>query len=197
MRSKEHIEMSLESAIKNRATFRELTGGTIDKNKLDKLVWAAYGNTHNDGRYKMRAAPSAGATYPVEIYLVVERVDGVADGLYRYDTRIEKPGIINEGHFLSSICKVSLDQDFIPLSNTAFVMVYNPGKIVPRYGHDSRKYALLECGHIAQNILLMTAALGLGGVPVGTFYPRKLGSIIGLDDDREVLYLICVGTIDP
>lgn len=194
MQAKNHSEVSLESAIKNRATFRDLTGGHICKNELDRLVWAAYGNTHNDGRYKLRTAPSAGATFPVEIYLVVERVDGVGNGIYRHDSKSEKLKSVREGEFLNSICRESLDQDFIPLSNIAFILVYNPLKIVPRYGRDSRTYALLECGHIVQNIFLMTVALGLGAVPVGAFSRKRLGSIIGIDDDREVLYMICIGT---
>lgn len=182
--------------LKNRKTIREITGGQLPTGYLDKLVWAAYGHTHNDSRSKMRTAPSAGATYPVELYMVVERVTELDNGIYRYSTRVENPVLVKSGEYLSKVCEVSLEQDFIPLSNVAFIMVYNPQRIVDRYGRDSRRYAILECGHIAQNILLMTTGLGLGGVPVGAFYQKRLGSILQIQDNREVLYMICVGTID-
>ncbi len=186
---------SLETALKTRQTAREFTGGSITRDILDDLVWAAYGHTRSDGSVKMRTAPSAGATYPVEIYLVLHNVNEYTDGIYLYDTRNEQPAIIKEGSYLDDICRASLEQDFIPLANVTFLLVYNPGRIMRRYGRESRKYALLECGHIAQNILLMAAARGLGSVPVGAFYQKRLGSILGLQKDREVLYMICVGTL--
>ncbi len=189
-------EPELAWTLKNRKTIREITGGQMPTGYLNKLVWAAYGHTHNDGRAKMRTAPSAGATYPVELYMVVERVAELDNGIYRYSSRAEKPVLIKAGDYLSRVREVSLEQDFISLSNAAFIMVYNPQRIANRYGRDSRKYAILECGHIAQNILLMTTGLGLGGVPVGAFYQKRLGSILEIQDNREVLYMICVGTID-
>ena len=189
-------ERSLEWAIENRMTIRELTGEQLSAEHLQRLVRAAYGITHKDGRTRMRTAPSAGATYPIELYMVVERVDKFVNGIYRYSTKTEKPVLAKKGGFLSSIGKVSLDQDFIPLSNIVFIMIYNPRKIVNRYGRDSRKYASLECGHIAQNILLTASALGLGSIPVGAFSQKRLGALMGIPKDREVLYMICIGAID-
>jgi SagB-type dehydrogenase family enzyme len=159
------------------------------------LVWAAYGHTHSDGSLKMRTAPSAGATYPIKIYLVLHNINGTSDGLYLFDARSDQLKVLKEGDYLNDICRVSLNQDFIPLANATFLLVYDPDKIVRHYGSESRKYALLECGHIAQNILLMAAARGLASVPVGAFYERRLGAILGLQKNREVLYMICVGTL--
>ncbi len=186
---------SLESALQNRRTVREFTGGHISRDVLDDLVWAAYGHTHSDGPRKMRTAPSAGATYPVEIYLVLHNVNDYTDGIYLHDTRNEQLISIKEGGYLNDICRASLEQDFIPLANVTFLLVYNPGRIVRRYGRESRKYALLECGHIAQNILLTAGTRGLGSVPVGAFYQKRLGTILGLQKNREVLYMICIGTL--
>lgn len=186
---------SLETALKTRQTVREFTGGSITRDILDDLIWAAYGHTHSDGSVKMRTAPSAGATYPLEIYLVLHNVNDTPDGIYLYDTQSDQLTVVKEGGYLNDICRVSLNQDFIPLANATFLLVYDPDRIVRHYGRESRKYALLECGHIAQNILLMAAARGLGNVPVGAFYQKRLGSILGLQKDREVLYMICVGTL--
>lgn len=165
----------------------------MPRSKFDRLVWAAYGNTHNDGRYKMRPAPSAGATYPVEIYMVLENVETFRSGIYKYDTKVEKPILKREGDFLASIRDISWEQDFIALSNVAFLFVYNPSKIIKKYGRDSRKYAILECGHIAQNLLLMAAQLGMASVPVGAFSIGKMRRILEISDSKEPIYMICVG----
>ena len=104
---------------------------------------------------------------------------------------MSKPGI-----FLPQVQKMSWDQEFISLSNAVFIMVYNPEKIEREYGNKSRDYALLECGHIAQNILLMATALKLGSVPVGAFSQRRLSGLLDLKADKTPLYMVCVGNID-
>jgi len=195
-RRKEKLITSLETALKNRVTIREITGKDISIEKLNSLIWAAYANTHRDGQIKMRTAPSAGATYPVEIYLAVERVEGLSNGIYRYDTKVEQLRLTAAGSYLGQICSISLDQDFIPLSNAAFIRVYNPARIENKYDRDSKKYALLECGHIAQNILLAATAMNLGAVPVGAFYENKMADILKLRGRKKPVYMICVGTID-
>ena len=160
------------------------------------MLWAAYGKTLVYQGDKYRTAPSAGATYPVEIYVFVGRVDGYEDGIYTYNTDSEKLEIYKSGVHLPELQKMSWDQEFVSLSNAVFVMVYNPRKIEREYGNKSRDYALLECGHIAQNIHLMTAALGLGGVPVGAFSQRRLSALLNLKGDKKPVYMVCVGTIN-
>ena len=86
----EFKKYSLESAIRNRRTIREITGKNISSEYLDKLVWSAFGTTLKDRGDKYRTAPSAGAIYPIEIQVFVERVDGYRDGIYIYDTGNEK-----------------------------------------------------------------------------------------------------------
>jgi len=187
---------TLEEALKNRRTIREITGKKIPSRYLEKLLWAAYGKTLIYEGDKYRTAPSAGATYPVELYVFVERVDGYNDGIYIYNTNSEKLDLYKAGIYLPEVQKMSWDQEFVSLSNAVFVMVYNPRKIEREYGNKSRDYALLECGHIAQNIHLMTAALGLGGVPVGAFSQRRLTGLLDLKPGKTPLYMVCVGTVD-
>ena len=143
-------EYGLEAAIKNRRTIREISGKSVGSSDLERLAWAAYGCTLIEDGDKYRTAPSAGATYPVEIHAIVERVKGYDDGIYFYDTKTEGLKLRKAGVFLQEIRKISWDQEFVELSNAAFILVYNPGKIEKEYGAKSRDYALLECGHIAQ-----------------------------------------------
>jgi hypothetical protein len=104
---------TLENAIKNRRTIREITGNRIPSHYLDKLLWAAYGKTLVFEGDKYRTAPSAGATYPVEIYVIVERIDNFDDGIYIYNTNSEKPEIYKPGIYLPEVRKMSWDQEFV------------------------------------------------------------------------------------
>jgi SagB-type dehydrogenase family enzyme len=187
---------TLQAAIKNRRTIRDFTGETIEAAELETLAWSACGCTLIGDGDKYRTAPSAGATFPVEIYAIIERVNGYDNGFYKYDTEMEKLKLIKGGIYLPEIRKISWDQEFVSLSNAVFIMVYNPLKIEKEYGKKSRDYALLECGHIAQNILLTATSLGLGAVPVGAFSQKALADILGLKAHLKPLYMVCVGTIN-
>lgn len=195
-KSRDFEDYSLESAIKNRRTVREITGKNIPSEYLEKLVWSAFGKTLSYEGENYRTAPSAGATYPIEIYVIIERVEGYQDGIYIYDTAGESLKIFKPGIFLPEVQKMSWDQEFVSLSNAVFVTVYNPRKIEREYGNKSRDYALLECGHIAQNILLMATALRLGSVPVGAFSQRRLSGLLELKPGKTPLYMVCVGRVD-
>jgi SagB-type dehydrogenase family enzyme len=144
----------------------------------------------------MRTAPSAGATYPLDIYVAVEDIEGIADGLYKFDTVSESPQLTKNGRYFKDICRAALDQAFISASAINLLLVYAPERIVPEYGDDSFKYAAMECGHIAQNLLLMATALGLGAVPVGAFDADKMAKVFGLKHPHEALYLISIGIIE-
>lgn len=180
-------------AIETRMTVRDYSGGTMPHWMIGDLIRAACGNTHDDAGYKLRASPSAGATYPIENYAVLNQVEGFEDGIYKYDIGDEALEIVRPGDLRKEIWKQSLEQDFILSSNVLFMMVYNPARIIGRYRDKSRDYALMECGHIAQNLLLMAAALNLGNVPVGAFHETEIKDILRLRGDREVLYMVCLG----
>ena len=191
------IDDSLKSVLKNRQTIRKLACKPISQSYLDILIWAACGHTHTIKDVKMRTAPSAGARYPVEIYFVIQNSDGTDDGIYYYDFEKEGMTLMKSGKCMPDIKKVSFDQEFILNTNLAAIMTYNPDKIEPQYGPQSRKYAFLECGHIAQNLLLMATSLGMGAVPVGAFQEKGLREFLGIDSaKKEVLYMVCVGPID-
>jgi SagB-type dehydrogenase family enzyme len=189
------IDDSFRSLLKRRKTTRRQRKGTLPSSSFRELVWAAYGHTHDYRKIKMRTAPSAGATYPVELYFVCEDIEGTTDGIYRYDTSKEDIILTAQGKLLENLQSISLDQEFISECNVAVVMVYNPRKIVADYGRDSFKYAAMECGHIAQNLLLMATSLDLGAVPIGAFDEKKLGRLLGVEEFKEALYIVAVGKI--
>jgi len=189
------IDDSLRSVMEKRKTTRRLVHGRMPRQAFNDLVWAAYGHTHSDKAVKMRTAPSAGATYPIEIHCALEDVGDIQDGLYVFDSRTEELRLSIRGRHFAAIQAAALDQEFVTKSNLIIFMVYNPALIVADYGEISFKYAAFECGHIAQNIMLMATSLGLGSVPVGAFEERVLAKVIGISDDKEVMYFVAVGML--
>lgn len=181
--------------LRRRKTIRKFKKGTLSREALDEILFAAFGKTHDFKNIAMRTAPSAGATYPLDIYVAVEDIEGVDDGIYKYDTASESPQLIKNGRYFKDIRRAALDQAFISASAINLLMVYTPERIVPEYGGDSFKYAAMECGHIGQNLLLMATALGLGAVPVGAFDSDKMAGVFGIKHPHEALYLISIGII--
>lgn len=184
---------TLRDALRNRKTTRAFAVGSISRTALDDIVWASCGKTHTSDGIAMRTAPSAGATYPVELHFIIDKIDSVQSGIYRYSLEEEKLVLEEGGRFRDQVNMVSRTQPFVVLSNIIIVMVYNPERIVARYGGKSRDYALLEAGHIAQNALLMAADLGLASVPKGSFDKDELASLLKLDSSKEPLYIVCIG----
>jgi len=185
---------SLRDALASRKTVRDFIKREMPQKHFDDLVWAAYGPTHKNGDRVMRTAPSAMATYPIELYFAVDSVAGVVSGLYRYDTSKESPVLVREGKFLQEIQDLGYGQEFVSRSNVVTIMVYDPSRIT-RSGENASKYAMMECGHIGQNILLMATSLGYGSVPKASFDPKKVGEFLGIDPGKEPVYMICVGGI--
>ncbi len=187
------IDDSLRSVMEKRKTSRRFMRGKMPRQAFNDLVWAAYGQTHSYKAVKMRTAPSAGATYPIGVYCAVEDVEDLQDGLYAFDARSEEFRLSKPGKIFAEVQRESLDQDFITQANLLVFMVYDPALIEPEYGESSFKYAAFECGHIAQNVMLMATSLDLGSVPVGAFEERPLAQVIGVPAEKEVLYFVAVG----
>ncbi len=167
--------------------------------ELGTVLQAGYGVTGRLERapQELRSAPSGGALYPLELYVVARRVDGVAPGLYHFDPlrnclerlRPECPdseldGLSPYGELLrSSACFVAMTAMFW---RSRF-----------KYGARAYRFTLLEAGHVAQNMLLAVAALGLAAVPIGGFYDREVDSLLGVDGLYEAsLYLLPLGAAE-
>jgi|WetSurMetagenome_2_1015567.scaffolds.fasta_scaffold55433_2 SagB-type dehydrogenase family enzyme len=187
---------SLTFALRERATNREFVGGHISRAALDMLVWAADGNSHSGHGAPLRTAPSAMATYPIDMYYVIESVDSLADGIYRYDNAADSLVAVKDGKFLAKLQELGWGQGFVSKSNLVALMVYDRSRIEPKCKEGSDMYAYFECGHIGQNLLLMATSLGLGSVPKASFDPKAVGELLSIPSGQSVVYMICVGKID-
>jgi SagB-type dehydrogenase family enzyme len=176
---------SLEEALAARRSVREFTGQPITDRELSQLLWAAQGITSSDGR---RTAPSAGALYPLEVWVAT------ASGFYHYEPHKHRLTQHFERDLRPDIYRSALMQEAILQAPAIFVIAAVYQRMAQKYGEQrTPRYVHMEVGHSAQNLLLEAVALGLGGVVIGAFYDKEVEEVLSLPDDQKPLYLIPVG----
>ena len=145
-----------------------------------------------------RAAPSAGATYPLEIYPVIIRAANILPGAYHYAPIDHSLELLRPGDFRPQLADWTLGQPYIADSGVVFVIAGFPERIRPRYKERGYRYMLLEAGHIAQNFYLLSTAYGLGATADGGFVDAAFNRLLGLNDITEIaLYNVAVGVPRP
>lgn len=195
---------ALERVLEARRSIRTYTDEPVTRAEVEALVWAAQGVTlspEEAGRIDgqgLRAAPSAGATYPLEIYVVADRVDGLEPGLYHYlpaDNRLER--VRAPAELAQPVAEAALDQRVVATAAALVVLAAVVERTEARYHDRAERYVMMELGHAAQNVLLMATARGLGGCPVGAFDDQALASVLELPDDQHPYYVLTVGRPRP
>jgi SagB-type dehydrogenase family enzyme len=177
--------ITLEQALARRRSVREFAAQALSERELSQLVWAAQGVTHPDG---LRTAPSAGALYPLELYVAT------AGGFYHYDPREHTLELHSEGDLRTALYRASLQQDCVREAPAVFVVAAVYERTERKYGRQrGPRYVHMDAGHAAENVLLQAIALGLGAVPVAAFYDDQVQKALSLPRERQPLYLIPVG----
>ncbi len=176
-------DFSLLHTIKERRSIRCFSGEVLNDRELSIILWACQGIT--DAERSIRTAPSAGATYPIELYVVLKT------GVYKYSPADHALALHKEGDALPNLAKVSLGQKAVEDAAAVLVLCYNPEDIELRYKERSYRYACLEAGHIAQNGLLAAAALGLGAVVIGAYYDDFVKDVLELK--HAPIYMVSIG----
>ena len=186
--------MVLEDAIKKRRSVREYSSRPLELNQVSQILFAAQGLTGSLHGRPVRAAPSAGALYPVEVYVIVNNVEGLQKGIYHYSVLDHALELIKVGDFRNAITSAGLKQEMLGDSGVTFVLSAIFDRTRHKYGERGIRYVYMEGGHISQNISLQAVSLGLGSVSVGAFLDHKINELIGLDGRREAaIYLHSVG----
>lgn len=181
--------VSLEEALAARRSVRKFSGKSLEVKEIAQLLWAAQGITSEKGK---RTAPSAGALYPLIVYLVAAEVKGLSPGVYRYKPREHALVKIKGADQREKLAQAAGGQRFVSDAPVSFVIAVNYGRM-DLYHRRGRMYADMEQGHVAQNILLQATALGLGAVPVGAISEGKLAKVLDLPADFTAEYLIPIG----
>ncbi|NHJ13193.1 MAG: SagB/ThcOx family dehydrogenase [Candidatus Thorarchaeota archaeon] len=180
--------------IRTRRSVRAYKNEDISLEHLSQMLWATQGITARAHDYELRASPSAGALYPIETYLCINRVAGLDPGLYHYDVRTHALDVIKKGDYGDSVMKGALDQMIAKRAAVVFIWSAIINRSRWKYLQRAYRYVFLDAGHIAQNLALAAQALGLGSCQIGAIYDDELNSLLGLDGIEEsVIYLGSVG----
>jgi SagB-type dehydrogenase family enzyme len=186
---------TLTDAIASRRSRRAFGPRPLELTRLATLLHAAYGvNAAIDGTPQaLRTVPSGGALYPLELYVVNQRVLGLEPALFHYDPL--RHGL-EHLRPLESSPGASLSPYAEPLEESAAVVAMTAMFWRSRFKYGARAYrfALMEAGHVGQNLVLAAAALGLDAVPLGGFFDRAVDAFLGVDGIYEAsIYLVPVG----
>ncbi|MCR4437725.1 MAG: SagB/ThcOx family dehydrogenase [bacterium] len=192
-------DCSVEKALRQRRSVRSYRPEPLTINELGQLLWAAYGITKEMPlpaflRGGLRTAPSAGALYPLEIYVVVGEVARLAPGIYRYESEGHALRKVSSGDSRNELAHAAWEQSFI--AKAPAVLVYSAvfARTTGKYGERGRaRYVCMDLGHSAQNVYLQAEALGLGTCAVGAFDDEAVRKVMGLKSDEEPLYIMPVG----
>jgi len=170
------------------------TDAVILLKTLSNLLWATQGITDKRAGYLFRAAPSAGALYPVETYVSVRAVEGLTPGIYHFRPDRFDLEMLGSGDCSKELSLAALGQGMISRAQVTFVWTAVIGRAKWKYDQRAYRYIYLDAGHIAQNLYLACEALGLGVCAVGAFFDDMINGILGVDGTAEtVLYMAPVG----
>ena len=188
-------EMSLEEAISRRRSQRNFTDESLTLEELSQILWAAQGLTNKERGF--RSAPSAGALYPLDVYVVVGEV-GVTNldsGVYHYLPENHSLENLSGGDFRNALMKVCLGQTFIADAPVSLVITAEYERTTVKYAERGERYVHMEAGHTAQNIYLQAASLGLGTVTVGAFDDEAVSEVLSLPQAHKPLYVMPLGHV--
>lgn len=180
--------ISVEQALSQRRSVRNYTDKALDVQQISQLLWSAQGNTSDWGG---RTAPSAGATYPIEIYIVVNKSETLATGVYHYNNKDHSMQLVKKGFWGKKVSQASLGQASIEQAPVDIIITAVMQRTAERYGKRAERYVYMEVGHVGQNIYLQAESLGLGTVVIGAFNDDQVQKVLGIEE--EVMSIMPIG----
>ena len=185
---------SLWETLAYRRSERAYEDQPISSSELSQLLWATQGVTKRVRGYAFRTAPSAGALYPVDTYVIVHRVEGIEPGVYRYQLEDHQLEGVVEGRYDRSLTDAALGQRFAGNAAVAFIWTAVIERSKRKYRARAYRYIYIEAGHIGQNLQLAAQAMGLECCHIGAFLDDEVNALVGADGAEETaVYLGVVG----
>jgi len=181
--------ISVEQALHTRRSVRSFKPEPLTLDELSQLLWAAQGVTG----VRYRTAPSAGALYPLEVYVAAGNVEGLDAGVYRYIPEAHALSAVRKGNVLSSLSRAAYWQKHAGAGAIALVFSAVYERTTGKYGKQGIRFAHMEAGHAGQNVYLQAEALGLGTVVIGVFMDSSVKRILHMKDDERPLSIMPVG----
>jgi len=182
--------VSIEKALLKRRSVRDYKDKPLKLAEVSQLLWAAQGIT---GTYGLRTAPSAGALYPLEAYIVAGNVNDLPDGIYRYKPHVHELEMVTKGDKRKELCNAALGQPSV--RDAALVIIFSAvyERTTVKYGERGIRYVHMEAGHAAQNVFLQAVALNLGTLVIGAFYDDVVKKVMNMAGGEQPLYIMPVG----
>lgn len=185
--------VSIEEALQGRRSIRQYANKPLTLQEVSQLLWSAQGITNERG---FRTAPSAGATFPLEIYLMVNNVMGLQRGIYHYIPATNRLRLLHSKDVARDLTRASLGQAMVHEAGAVIIFGAVYERTTQRYGERGIRYVYNEIGHASQNVHLQAVSLDLGTVVIGAFRDEEVEQILNLDPEVRVLYLMPVGKLN-
>jgi len=184
--------IAVEQAMRRRRSTRRFPDKPVTLEHLSQLLWAAQGVT---GAYNERTAPSAGGTFPLEMYAVAGNVSGLPAGVYKYKSRKHALTFVSAGDRRDELADAAIKQKCVARCAAAIVLTAVFERCTAEFGERGVQYVHMETGHVGQNIHLQAAALGLGVVAVGAFEDHAVATLLSLPKNEQPLYIMPFGQL--
>jgi len=185
---------TLNYALQNRKSIRDFSEKPLSKEQFSYLIWASTGIQRKERGFEYRTAPSAGALYPIETYIIINNVKNVAQGVYHYNIESHHLEELKKGDYRSEIKEAALDQPMCYYAAAVFIWtaIFNRSKC--KYGQRAYRYIYLDAGHIAENLALSATSMNLATCQIAALYDDEVNQIIDVDGLTEsTIYLSVVG----
>jgi SagB-type dehydrogenase family enzyme len=176
--------VSVEEALLKRRSIREYEDKSLTIEEVSQLLWAAQGITSLRG---FRTAPSAGALYPLEIYLVVGNVKELEKGVYKYKPTLHRLEKILDEDVREELANAALGQEWVKEGAIDIVISAVYERTTQKYGERGIQYVHVEVGCVVQSIYLQAQALNLGTVCIGAFYDDQVKKVLNMEEDPLII----------
>jgi SagB-type dehydrogenase family enzyme len=182
--------ITVEKAIDKRLSTRDFSGKQISLKELSRLLISGNGITHSSHGFNMRSAPSGGALYPIETYIIVWNVESLKNGLYHFQVADSSLELIKSGDFQKFCYKTTHEQEAAGAGVMAIILTSRFDRITKKYSDRGYRYAYIEAGAICENIYIQATSLGLGTVVIGAFNDDMLNEFLEIDGIKEAAILL-------
>ena len=179
--------LSLEEALTTRRSIRQYSPKALTLNEVSSILWAGYGKN----KWERKTSPSAGALYPIFLYIVVGKVENLEKGIYLYNSDRHTLTKVSQEDTRSQLALAALSQSWLSQAPLVIAICARFEITTSKYGKRGIRYVYMEAGYVSQNIYLEATSLGLGTVTVGAFYDEEVKKILNID--QEPLLLMPIG----
>jgi len=187
--------VTLDEVLKQRRSVRQFKGKPLSLGQLGYLLWASTGLGRTEGGYAFRTAPSAGALYPIETYVVANDVRKLEPGLYHYAIESHQLERLRTGDLGDALAMAALGQAMCATAPVVFVWTAIVQRSKWKYRQRAYRYIYLDAGHIAENLALAAVSLGLGTCQIGALFDDEVNKLLDVDGTEETtIYMSVVGS---